>query len=191
MTACSYPPPSSVRHFLSQGFAAKSTKTRAFFGFLALAVISAKIFSKSQKSCVRASKVRAHFVLPARFQGKCERILFRRSVFEESADAFCFPEAISRKVRTHFACSVRFCGKCGRILFRRSVFGESADALRFPEAILWKVQTHFASSQRDALLTTFCLLAPLAFLPFHGKKHKNSRRVFGVISTRLLMQPAQ
>ena len=31
------------------------------------------------------------------------------------------------------------------------------------------------TSQRDALLTTFCLLAMLAFLPFHGKNHKNSR----------------
>ena len=48
------------------------------------------------------------------------------------------------------------------------------------------------TSQRDALLTTFCLLAMLAFLPFHGKNHKNSRS-FGKEhkNSRLFLQKPQ
>ena len=122
-------------------FSAKTTKTRAYFS---------KNFSMSQKSCVWASKVRVRTARSMHFWRKCERILLDWRVFGENADAFCSLGAFLGKVRAHFAFMACFRGKCGRILFRRHDFGESALA-------------HFASSQRDALLTTFCLLAPLAF----------------------------
>ena len=111
-------------------------------------------------------KVQTHFVSPTRFRGKCACARLAWRDFGESASAFCFPDTISGKMRLRIAFMARFWGKCGRILLAWRVFGENADAF-------------WLSSQRDALLTTFCLLAMLAFLPFHGKKHKNSRHVFG------------
>ena len=91
-----------------------------------LAFISAKTFSMSQKSCVRASKVRVRTARSMRFWRKCGRILLTWRIFGESASAHCFPEAFSGKVRTHFAFMACFRGKCACARLAWRDFGESA-----------------------------------------------------------------
>ena len=64
----------------------------------------------------------------------------------------------------------------------RHIFGFLVSAHCFPRSVFGLLALAHLS-QGEALLTSFCLLALLAFLPLCGKKHKNSRHVFGFLAS--------
>ena len=123
-----------------------------------LALISAKTFSMSQKSCARASKVRVRISLQKHFRlsgvlPKSHAVRFLAFLacawltwrdFVESASAHCLPGVFSGRVRAHFAFPACFCGECGRILLSWRDFVESAGAHCLLGAISGRVRTHFA-----------------------------------------------
>ena len=114
-----------------------------------LAFISAKTFSMSQKSCVRASKVRVRKASIAR-QSLAYDFLFARNARIFAARQSLATKntkirgAFLGKMRTHFARLAHFWGKCGRILLAWRVFGESASAFCFAGTISGKMRLRTA-----------------------------------------------
>ena len=102
-------------------FAAKCTKTRAYFSknFFNVSKILCPGFNSA---CAHGSlgailgKVREHFAFMACFRGKCERILLSWRDFGESALAHGSLGAILGKMRVREGATARFGGKCAFIM---------------------------------------------------------------------------
>ena len=106
---CRKAEPCDKNHKNSRLFRQRTQKFAACFGLSR--VYFSKNFSMSQKSCVRASKVRVRKARLACFWRKCGRTLLSRHDFGESALAHCSLGAILGKVRVREGGNGAFWGK--------------------------------------------------------------------------------
>ena len=141
------------------------------------------------RSFLGFARVRTAF--PACFWAMCGRTLLPRYIFWQCAGALCFPGAFSTDAQTHFVLPAYFRPMRKRTLLPRHIFDQCANALCSPGAFSTDARTHFAFperlSQRDALLTSFCLLALLAFC----RKAEPCLPSFPAENSCLLRQKAQ